>query len=212
MDQITRWLDQSEINLVPVAGTIVLLVAAGIVILVLNRFLRHVLRNVQLRFHLSYETVLTIARIVHGVLWLIVAMLVLNIWGVGVGGLWTILVSAAAVIGVGFLAVWTMVSNVTASLFITFWRPFHVGETVEVLFENLKGRVIDRNMMFTVLREEGGSILQIPNNLFFQKVFRVAGGEGHYLFEYLGGDARPSAAVSEAGAEDFDARRRRRSG
>jgi hypothetical protein len=30
--------------------------------------------------------------------------------------------------------------------------------------------------MFTALREEGGTILQIPNNLFFQKMFRVGGG------------------------------------
>jgi len=29
--------------------------------------------------------------------------------------------------------------------------------------------------MFTVLREESGSVLQIPNNLFFQKMFRVSG-------------------------------------
>ncbi|MGA7326912.1 MAG: mechanosensitive ion channel domain-containing protein, partial [Rhodomicrobium sp.] len=62
-----------------------------------------------------------------------------------------------------------MISNVTASLFITIWRPFQFGHTIELLPENLKGRVIDRNMMFTVLREEGGGRLHVPNNLFFQK-------------------------------------------
>jgi small-conductance mechanosensitive channel len=41
-------------------------------------------------------------------------------------------------------------------------------QTIELLPENLKGRVIDRNMMFTVVREEGGTLLQIPNNLFFE--------------------------------------------
>jgi small-conductance mechanosensitive channel len=45
-----------------------------------------------------------------------------------------------------------------------------------MLPENLKGRAVDRNLMFTALREEGGTILQIPNNLFFQKMFRVGGG------------------------------------
>jgi len=29
--------------------------------------------------------------------------------------------------------------------------------------------------MFTILREESGIVLQIPNNLFFQKMFRVSG-------------------------------------
>ena len=41
-----------------------------------------------------------------------------------------------------------------------------VGQTVEVLLENLKGR--------TTLTEESGSVLQIPNSLFFQKMFRVS--------------------------------------
>jgi hypothetical protein len=33
------------------------------------------------------------------------------------------------VIGVGFLATWTMVSNVTASVFIAIRKPFHLGDT-----------------------------------------------------------------------------------
>src|SRR6266550_2386113 len=133
---------------------------------------------------LEHSNVGTLTVVATGGLWVLAALLVLNLWGVSVGGLWTLLASAIAVIGVGFLAVWTIVSNVTASFFITVWRPFKLGQTVELLPENLKGRVIDRNMMFTVLREEGGSILQIPNNLFFQKVFRVTDG-GKSLFEYL---------------------------
>ena len=97
----------------------------------------------------------------------------LDLSGANLAGLWTPLISGAAIIGVGFfLAVWTMVSNITASLFLTIWRPFHLGATVELLPENLKGTVIDRNMMFTAVRDEEGNILQIPNNLFFQKVFR----------------------------------------
>ena len=63
----------------------------------------------------------------------------------------------------------------TASFFLTLWRPFHLGQTIEIIPENLSGRVSDRNLMFTTLREESGSILQIPNNLFFQKPFRVSG-------------------------------------
>jgi small-conductance mechanosensitive channel len=67
-----------------------------------------------------------------------------------------------------------MISNFTASFFLTLWRPFHLGQIVEILPENLKGSVADRNLMFTTLREENGSLLQIPNNLFFQKIFRVS--------------------------------------
>jgi small-conductance mechanosensitive channel len=185
MDQSAGWLDRNNISILTVVATVALLIATAIVTLLLNRLLRRLIRRFEARLHLPYNTVLVVTRIASGGLWLLAALLVLNLWGVSVGGLWTLLASAIAVIGVGFLAVWTIVSNVTASFFITVWRPFKLGQTVELLPENLRGRVIDRNMMFTMLREEGGSILQIPNNLFFQKIFRVTDSGGKSLFEYL---------------------------
>jgi small-conductance mechanosensitive channel len=185
MDDVVTWLNRNNINVLVVFATIVLLVATPLVIVALNRLLRRLVRRGERRLHLPYETVLMVTRVVTGGLWLITATLILSLWGLSVSGLWTLVISAIAVIGVGFLAVWTIVSNVTASFFITVWRPFNLGQTIEILPENLRGRVIDRNLMFTVLREEGGNLLQIPNNLFFQKVFRVIGGGTRSFFEYL---------------------------
>ncbi|WP_084810570.1 mechanosensitive ion channel family protein [Bradyrhizobium sp. NAS80.1] len=175
MTQVAEWLDHHNINVVTVVGTVAILIVAAIVILVLERLLRRWLSYLQSHLHLTDETNLTISRIVVAGLWILTAFAVLNIWGVGLGGVWTVLVSAITVIGVGFLATWAMISNFTASFFLALWRPFHFGQTVEILPENLKGQVTDRNLMFTTLREESGTVLQIPNNLFFQKIFRVSG-------------------------------------
>jgi small-conductance mechanosensitive channel len=177
------WLEQTSIPLVPVIATVALLVGTAIVNLALNRLVRRFMRGLEARVRLPYESVLFTTRSVTSAVWIVAVLLILQVWGVSVGGLWAILVSVTAIIGVGFLAVWTMVSNITASLFITLWRPFHLGQTIEILPENLKGRAIDRNLMFTALREEGGSIVQIPNNLFFQKMFRVAGPRTQSMFE-----------------------------
>ncbi len=197
MEDLARWFERHDVHLPMLLVTIGLLILAAVVILVLNRLLRGLIRRLELRYHLPYETVLTASRIANGALWILAALLILNIWGVSIGGLWAVLVSAATVIGVGFLAVWTLISNITASFFITIWRPFRLGQFVEMLPENLKGRVVDRNLMFTVLREEHGSVLQIPNNLFFQKMFRVAGEEEQYLFEFL---ERSSVAAAQPAA------------
>lgn len=177
MDQIAAWFDRHDITYVTLLATVALLIGAAIVIPLVRRLLQAWLRRLAGPLHLPYENAMTVARVVSGALWLIVALLVLDTWGVSVGGVWTLLVSAAALIGVGFLATWTMVSNVTASLFIAIWRPFHLGDTVEILPEKLAGRVVDRNLMFVVLRDDAGAALQIPNNLFFQKAFRVTDGD-----------------------------------
>src|SRR5258708_312894 len=90
------------------------------------------------------------------------------------------------IIGGGFLATWTMISNVTANLLIAVLRPFRLGDTVEIIPENVKGQVVDRNMMFTALRERPGTTLHVPNNLFFQKLFRVTEQDAQNSFEFTG--------------------------
>jgi hypothetical protein len=45
------------------------------------------------------------------------------------------------------------------------------------------------------VRDEAGNILQIPNNLFFQKVFRVSNTKIQSLFELLEASGRRPAQV-----------------
>lgn len=196
MDAIVAWLNGHNVTFETLIATVVLLIVASIAILILNRLTWRLLSGLEERSGISYEWLLTVTRLVTSVLWIVVALLILNLWGFSVNGLWTLLVSATAIIGVGFLAVWTMISNITASFFITVWRPFHLGHTVELLPANLKGRVIDRNMMFTVMREEGGALLQVPNNLFFQRMFRVSGSNDLSHFEKLS-RAKPSTIAAQ---------------
>ncbi len=75
-----------------------------------------------------------------------------------------------ALIAIGFFAVWSTLSNVLCSLFLLTVRPFHMGDEVELLPDPVRGRVTDLNLFFTTLATEDGRLVQIPNNLFFQRV------------------------------------------
>ena len=183
MDNPVVWFDRHNVNMIAVLATIGVAIVAFVLSHLLRRRLQASLRQLADRLRLPYETVLTATRLLVGALWIVAAMVALEIWGVSVGGLWTLLASAAAIVGVGFLATWTMISNVTASFFLAFWRPFHLGDKIEMLPDNLSGRVIDRNLMFVVIREDSGALIQIPNNLFFQRMFRVSGNGNKSLFE-----------------------------
>jgi small-conductance mechanosensitive channel len=132
----------------------------------------------------AHETVRVLRRGIVGLIWIVLILLILQTWGVSGSGLWTFLVSIATLVGIGFLATWSMVSNVMGSLFLTIWRPFYIGDDVEVLPENFKGRVVERNLMFTTLEQDDGQRLQVPNNFFFQKVFRVEVTHRQYGFDF----------------------------
>lgn len=105
-------------------------------------------------------------------------LLVLHNFGVQIGGIWALISTVLAMIAIGFVAVWSLLSNMSATLLILIFRPFEIGDRIEFVGEPTKGKVIHLGMMFTTLRESDASVLQIPNNIIFQRVVRRTRGEG----------------------------------
>lgn len=107
--------------------------------------------------------------------WLIYAsagILLLSALGFDIGGIWTILATVLGLVAIGFVAVWSVLSNTLCTVMILFFKPFAIGDEVEFAGEQVAGRVIDMNFMFTTLATKDGAVMQVPNNLFFQKVLK----------------------------------------
>lgn len=111
------------------------------------------------------------------------AALLLALERMGVSGtvLWTAFTGFAAVGAVAFFAAWSVLSNIFCTMLILTTRPFRLYDHVELL-ENgekpgLRGQVVDINLVYTTLRETddgdgAGTVLQVPNSLFFQRALR----------------------------------------
>ena len=96
-----------------------------------------------------------------------------------------------AMVAIGFVAVWSILSNILATVVILIWRPFNVGERVEIMPEGLEGQVVDLNFMYTILRSDKGTLVSVPNNLFAQRFIRrsvVRGQPERTLAEQLAAD------------------------
>ncbi len=124
MRAITAWLDQQHVNFAALVTSAAVLVFAVLAVPLVKRLLENWLGSMESRVQLSEATASAIIRIVGIGLWLIAALLILDAWGIALAGVWGLLVSVTAVMGVGFLATWAIISNFTASLFLTIWRPF----------------------------------------------------------------------------------------
>lgn len=177
---------------------VLLLLIGSIAILVVQRYLATYLRRIAQHSPMSTGTAVFLRRGMVSALWVILGLIVLRQVGVNVDGIWALLASTLAVVGVGLLAVWTMASNITASLFIWIWRPYEMGEFIELLPDEISGRAVDRNLMFTALRAEDGTVLMIPNNMFFQRIIRRK-PNNHRLTEYEAWESEQSGALSRSG-------------
>lgn len=85
----------------------------------------------------------------------------------------SIVTATLALVAIGFIAVWSMMSNVTATFILVVLKPFNVDDQVSFAGEEVCGRVSDVNMFYTTLLNDEGERVQIPNNMFFQKVLKV---------------------------------------
>ncbi len=154
------------------------------------------------------EPVYLLARnLLKWLLFIMVTVIVLQQIGIGITSVFAALLTVAGMVAIGFIAVWSILSNMFCALFLILFNVFQVGDEIEVVEpvggQGLRGTVLDFNLMFTSvadLTSEGqeGFVSQIPNNIFFQKVIRRRPGEkGESLGKHLLG--KPLLVKSEGG-------------
>lgn len=99
----------------------------------------------------------------------------LHPFGVNIGHY---ILSVMGLVAIGFVAVWSLLSNISCTFLLILLKPFQVDDTVEFVGEEVKGRVVDLNLIFTTLKTEDGDEIKIPNNQFFQKALKRRLGTG----------------------------------
>ncbi len=112
------------------------------------------------------------------VLTVIAVLIIVAIAGWRVENLWTFLTTLLAMVAIGFVAVWSILSNLLATFVILIWRPFNVGEHIELVPDGIGGQVVDISFMYTILKTEDGQRTSVPNNLFAQKLIKRQPGRG----------------------------------
>lgn len=118
-------------------------------------------------FAKAFKTLITAGAIV----------LIFGVFGFNLGGLWAMLATVLGMIAIGFVAVWSLLSNMSSAVLILFLKPFQVGDDIEFAGEPVRGRVVDLNFFYVTLLDSDGYLLQLPNNLIFQKTLRRSRNE-----------------------------------
>jgi small-conductance mechanosensitive channel len=91
---------------------------------------------------------------------------------------WAMFTAVLGLVAIGFVAVWSVLSNVLCALVLLITRSYRVGDVVAFPTDDLEGVVVDFNVIFTTLQDTDGALIQIPNNLFLQKPIRRRPGVG----------------------------------
>ncbi|HVW21221.1 MAG TPA: mechanosensitive ion channel domain-containing protein [Opitutaceae bacterium] len=124
------------------------------------------------------------------------ALLILGRWGFQIDGILAVIGTVLGLVAIGFVAMWSVLSNFLCTLVLVVMKPFHVGDEVELPSGNIRGRVVDLSIVFTTLESAPGETILVPNNTFFQTVFRRRCGPAQTeLGRHLEAGRDPAAAA-----------------
>lgn len=153
-------------------------VACAVVLggMLVNMIIGRALRLLANRTRLTEQDVIPARNVLRWGVRVITLIIVLGVFGFELGGLWAMISTVLAMVAIGFVAVWSLLSNTSSTVLLVLMRPFQIGDDIELPSENVRGRVVDLNFFFTTLVDHAGHQWRVPNNLFFQKVVRRKAG------------------------------------
>lgn len=93
------------------------------------------------------------------------------IWSVKPDSIVTTFSAAITVIGVAFVAQWSVLSNITSGIILLFSFPFKIGDIIRIHDKDfpIEAEIEDIRTFHTILKTKEGEIITYPNNLLLQK-------------------------------------------
>ena len=159
--------------------SILVIIALGVVLYTLIRHSLHFLVQTQ---RLSELMLTPLRGLIRGVIVVVVILASLHQVGIEVTSVWAGVITAAAMVAGGFVALSSVLSNLLCTVLLLVFVPFRIGDDIEIIDatstgEGLRGKVIDLNIFYASLQktmDKGAreSIVRVPNNTFFQKTVR----------------------------------------
>ncbi|MBF0233712.1 MAG: mechanosensitive ion channel [Desulfamplus sp.] len=171
------------------AGKIIILL---LIMIILLKLIKRMAKIITEKRKISAPLILGIHSILRWFIYISVTMIILQQAGLKINSLWTLITAASAMVAIGFVAMWSVLSNLLCTLMLVIFRPFQIGDKIEIIdpamTAGIKGRVRNINMLFTTLLEINNNnheawLIHIPNNLFFQKIIKCKTGNQTYSLD-----------------------------
>lgn len=153
-------------------GNQIIATAITIVVFVAIRFITDsIIKKFAKKSNLSEARTNLVKSYIDYLIFLLLVILLISIWGIKREQLFLFLSSVLTVIGVAFFAQWSILSNITAGIIIFFSFPFKVGDKIKILDKELpiEAEVMYIKSFYTLLKTDEGEEILLPNNLLLQK-------------------------------------------
>ncbi|EGR2550324.1 mechanosensitive ion channel family protein [Vibrio alginolyticus] len=169
------WIQLEQVSQYFTTGSLGYKLMMGIFVLIAYRILKRIVNRAILNLAttkgVKKARLSFIQRCFNVALLFLTASIFAIITGIGYGDVSLFLSSIFAVLGVAFIAQWSILSNITASFLIFFVFPYRVGDRIKVVDkdEDICGEIQEISMFHVLIKHDNGNLITYPNNQILQK-------------------------------------------
>ena len=164
------WIQLEQVSQYFTTGSLGYKLLMGIFVLIAYRILKRIVNRAILNLAttkgVKKARLSFIQRCFNVALLFLTASIFAIITGIGYGDVSLFLSSIFAVLGVAFIAQWSILSNITASFLIFFVFPYRVGDRIKVVDkdEDICGEIQEISMFHVLIKHDNGNLITYPNN------------------------------------------------
>ncbi len=142
-----------------------------LIFFVARKIISRIVRRHGIKYSIEKQRVFYILKIFDVLQLIFLLTIIAIVWDVSVQGLSFYLASIFTVVGIGFFAQWSILSNITASVILFFYYPYEIGSYVTIYEgdNSVTGKVMDITLFSVRLQLDSGDVIAYPNNLAIQK-------------------------------------------
>ncbi len=113
-----------------------------------------------------------IRKVINAILTLVSLIVLLLIWGVKQSDLAVLIGSVFTIVGVAFVAQWSLLSNITSGIILFFNHSVKLNDAIIILEGKdyaIEGKIINIGLFFITLETADKETITLPNNVFILK-------------------------------------------
>lgn len=136
---------------------------------------RRGINNMLKKFHFTLQRRKITLRMINLLLTIIAVVFISAIWGVKQTDIVVFISSVMAILGIAFVAQWSLLSNITAGLILFFNHPLKIGDHIKVIEKDfvIEGIVNDITFFFIHIKTENREKITISNTVILQKTISI---------------------------------------
>ena len=144
-------------------------------LLLANFVTRHYIKSFLKKFRFTNQRRKLTIKILNLLLSITAIVFISAIWGVKQSDMVVFISSVLAILGIAFVAQWSLLSNISAGLILFFNHPLKIGDHIKIMEKDfiIEGIVDDITFFFVHIKTESREKITLSNSIILQKTISI---------------------------------------